>query len=140
MQSVLLSIAARFLLPIILLFSIFLLLRGHNRPGGGFAAGLVAGVAVGLLMFGENLKAVRRLLPCDPLSMIAAGLLVAIGSGAGGLSAGEPFMTGAWLPWELPILGGLHLGTPFLFDIGVFLVAAGTLLLSMTTLEEHRER
>lgn len=136
--SLLLNIAARFLLPIVLLFSIFLLLRGHNEPGGGFAAGLVTAIAIALYLIGAGRRAVRRLLPVQPLALITAGLLLAGASGLWAVAGGGPYLESRWYPGELPLLGGFHPGTPFLFDVGVCLVAAGSILLGMLSLEEQQ--
>ena len=138
MNSLLLSIAARFLLPILLVLSIFLLLRGHNLPGGGFAGGLVAGIAVALYLLSLNVDAARRLLPCRPQTMIAMGLLISCGSGVASLLVGRRFLEGLWHPTELPLMGGLHFGTPLIFDVGVCFVAAGIILLLTLVLEEEQ--
>jgi multicomponent Na+:H+ antiporter subunit B len=136
MSSLILRTAARFLLPLLLLFSIFLLLRGHNEPGGGFSGGLVAAVAFTLLAVGTDVPTVRRALQLEPRSLIGIGLLVAIASGAVGLLSGEPLLTGRWVDLALP--GGLVLtvGTPLLFDIGVYLVVVGVALAIVLALAE----
>jgi multicomponent Na+:H+ antiporter subunit B len=137
-NSLILSIAARFLLPILLVLSFFLLLRGHNLPGGGFAGGLVAGIALALYLLTLNVEAARQLLPCRPQTMIALGLLLAGASGVLALLAGRPFLQALWHPRTLPILGGMHFGTPLIFDVGVYLVAAGIILLLTIVLEEEQ--
>lgn len=138
MNSLILSIAARFLLPILLVLSIFLLLRGHNYPGGGFAGGLVAGIAVALYLLTLNVEAARQLLPCQPQTIIALGLLIAAASGLLSLLLGGPFLGGLWHPRVWPLLGGLKVGTPLIFDIGVYLVAGGIILLFTLVLEEEQ--
>ena len=137
MNSIILSTATRFLLPLLLLFSVFLLLRGHNAPGGGFAGGLVVAGAWTLYAIAQGLDDARRLLGVEPRKLITAGLLVAIGSAMFGPLAGEPFMTGQWWELSLPILKEVHLGTPLLFDVGVYLVVIGvTITVLMTLIEE----
>jgi multicomponent Na+:H+ antiporter subunit B len=135
-NSPILAAATRLILPLLLVFAVFLLLRGHNAPGGGFAAGLVASAAFALHALANGRASARRLLGTEPGTLIAAGLLTALGSGLIPLAAGLPFMTGVWLPAPLPVLG--KLGTPVLFDAGVFLVVLGVVLLVFDTLSEDR--
>lgn len=135
MSSIILSTTIRLLLPLLLLFSVFLLLRGHNEPGGGFVGGLVAAAAITLYALAEGVEPARRLLIVNPRQLIAGGLLVALGSGVIPLFWGLPFQTGLWLPRALPVLG--HVGTPLLFDLGVYLLVAGMALLIVLSLMEE---
>lgn len=135
MSSVILSTAIRLLLPLLLLFSVFLLLRGHNEPGGGFVGGLVAAAAIALYALAEGAGAAQRLLKLDPRSLIAFGLALALTSGIIPLLFGQPLLTGLWLPFPLPVLG--HVGTPLLFDLGVYLLVAGMALLIVLSLMEE---
>jgi multicomponent Na+:H+ antiporter subunit B len=137
MRSLILSTAARLLLPLILLFSVFLLLRGHNEPGGGFIGGLVASTAFALYALAYDVKQARRTLRVDPHVLIAAGLLVALVSGLLPLLFGKPFLTGLWIERELPVLG--KAGTPLLFDLGVYLVVFGIMLMILFALAEKPE-
>jgi multicomponent Na+:H+ antiporter subunit B len=136
-KSLILRTAARFLLPLLLLFSIFLLLRGHNLPGGGFVGGLVAGSALVLYAIAYNVAASRRVLLMEPQFVIGAGLLVAAASGLVGLFAGEPYMAGRWAEPVLPFLGKVSLGTPLIFDVGVYLVVLGVTVLIIFPLAEE---
>jgi len=120
MTSLILSTATRYMLPLLLLFSIFLLLRGHNEPGGGFVGGLVAAAAFALYAIAYDVATARRTLGIDSRTLIGLGLLVALTSGVIGLVAGQPFMTGLWSEYAVPLMG--KVGTPLLFDIGVYLV------------------
>lgn len=134
MKDLILRSGTRFLLPLMLLFSVFLLLRGHDAPGGGFAGGLVAVGAFTLLALAEGVDASRRLLKVNPRTLAATGLVTALVSGLPGALSGRSFMTGRW--WELRagLLGTLSFGTPLLFDIGVYLVVVGaslTVILSL---------
>lgn len=136
MRSLILSTATRYLMPLLLIFSVFLLLRGHNDPGGGFVGGLVAAAALALyeLAFGET--ETRRLLHVDPRYLIGIGLLLALVSGlVSVIWYGQPFMTGVWGEVELPALG--KPGTPLLFDLGVYLVVVGMTLTILLTLSEE---
>ena len=138
MNSLILTTTARFLMPLLLLFSIFLLLRGHNKPGGGFVGGLVAATAFSLYAVAYDTKAARRVIRVDPHTMIGTGLLVAIASGALSLIAGQPFMTGQWGSFHIRGFGELYLGTPLVFDIGVYLVVLGVALLDVFSLAEEK--
>lgn len=137
MLSLVLRTATRFLLPLMLLFSIFLLLRGHNEPGGGFVAGLVAAAAFALYSLASDVDAARHALQFDPHSLIGIGLLLALASGAAPLFSGTQFLTGQWTQLALPVVGQFDLGTPLFFDIGVFLVVLGVTLMIIFSLEEE---
>ena len=124
MNTLILREATRRLVALILVFSVFLLLRGHDQSGGGFVGGLVASIAFSLHAFVSGPAAVRRMLRTDPGSIAAAGLTTAIASGLVGPAAtGAPFLTGWW--WTA---GGLTIGTPIVFDVGVYLVVVGVVL------------
>lgn len=125
-SSLILLTAIRYLIPVLLVFSLFLLTRGHNEPGGGFVGGLVAGAAFALYAITYTSHQARRLLRVPPRTLISVGLLIAFGSGVISLFLQMPFMTGIWLSIELPILGTL--GTPSIFDIGVFIAVLGVVL------------
>lgn len=141
MNSIILRAATKLIVPLQLMFSIFLFLRGHNEPGGGFIAGLVAVAALSLHALVHGPEATRKGWRVDPLSVAGAGLLVSVASGLGAVLLGSPFMTGLWGgAVETWVAGPLKLGTPVLFDLGVYLAVAGgglTLILSM--LDEEGE-
>ena len=135
MDSPILRSGARLLVPLMLLFSMFLLVRGHNEPGGGFVGGLVAATALALVLLSEGLDEARRLLRVDPLALVAAGLLVALASGVPPLLRGWPYMTGLWLKVPLPVVG--KVGSPVIFDVGVYLVVLGIVLAILFALAEE---
>jgi multicomponent Na+:H+ antiporter subunit B len=137
MTSLILSTATRFLLPLFLLFSIFVLFRGHNEPGGGFIGGLVAAAAFALYAIAFDVEKTRRLLGIEPRTFIASGLLIAMSSGTLALFLGKPFMTGLWVTVTFWPAGRLHIGTPLLFDIGVYLVVIGIMLTIILALAEE---
>lgn len=125
MESIILRVGARLMLPVLLLFSIFLLLRGHNLPGGGFIGGLVAGAAVLLQLLARGEAHIREDFPITFRLFLPLGLLVAAAAGVIGMLLGEPFLTGVWVTLPAPGFGELKLGTPLLFDIGVYFVVIG---------------
>ncbi len=137
MGSLILRTAARLLLVLFLQFSVFLLLRGHNEPGGGFVGGLVVSAAFALYALAYDVATARRLLWMDTRLFIWIGLLVAAGSGLGPLLQGRPFMTGQWGHLVLPGIIDLGLGTPLLFDLGAYLVVFGVTLTIIFSLEEE---
>jgi len=135
-KSLILLTAARLISPLLLMFSVFLLLRGHNEPGGGFAGGLVAAAAFILLAISRDPATARSALRIEPQTLMGAGLLMAVGAGVVGLFVGRPLLTGIWVGLELPT-GTLDVGTPLLFDIGVYLVVLGSTLTMVLTLAEE---
>ncbi len=136
MNSVILSAGIRVLIPLFFLFSLYLLFRGHNAPGGGFVAGLVASTGFALYAINYGAERTRRRFKLKPIFLIALGLLLAVVSGLIPIIAGETYKTGLWLEEiEIPIMG--KPGTPILFDIGVYLLVGGTVLKIIFSLWEE---
>jgi multicomponent Na+:H+ antiporter subunit B len=135
-KSIILGTATRLLMPMILLFSIFLLLRGHHLPGGGFVGGLVAASAFALYSFSFSPREARLLLRIDPRSLIGMGLLLALASASLSLGRGQPFLTGQWKTFSVPQLGSFKFGTPLLFDFGIYLVVMGAILAIILSMAE----
>jgi multicomponent K+:H+ antiporter subunit A len=121
-------------LPAALMIAVFLLLRGHDAPGGGFVAGLIAGAALIMQQIANGLARTHARFHPDCLRMIGTGLLLALITGVGALWFGRPFLTSATLHWSLPVLGELKLSSTLAFDVGVLLVVTGTLLLILEAL------
>jgi len=134
-DSLILRSGARFLIPLMLLFSVVVVARKHNEPGGGFVGGLVAATAFALVLLSEGLAEARRILRLDPLALVAAGLFVALASGVPPLLRAWPFMTGLWLKVPLPVVG--KVGSPVMFDVGVYLVVLGIVLGILFALAEE---
>ena len=139
MNSLIFSTISRLLVGLMLLFSVFLLWRGHNEPGGGFIGGLVA--AAGIIVYGlaEGPALMRKLLRVDPRTLVLVGLLMTIVSGILPLLLqNSAFLTGMWL-----FIGatetdkGLALGTPLIFDIGVYLAVVGGVAGMVIAMEEE---
>jgi len=123
MNTTVLKTAARFLIPIFMVLSFFLLIRGHNEPGGGFIGGLVASSALALYLIAAGLEESQKLMRIKPIVLITAGLLVAFLSTVPSIITGLPFMTAFWINTEIPVAG--KVGTPLLFDLGVYLLVIG---------------
>jgi multisubunit Na+/H+ antiporter MnhB subunit len=105
--------------------SIYLLLRGHNLPGGGFIGGLMTGMSFILLGLVRGWEELQRELPVPPLRLATFGLLLAMCTGIAPMLFGEPFLTQHQIHLHhVPLVGELHIGTPLLFDVGVFLLVS----------------
>lgn len=137
MNSPILKTATRYLLPILLLFSVFLLLRGHYLPGGGFVGGLVATIAFILHSLAYGTDNTMKIFRYKPLSLIPIGLALATFNMFLPSFFGLPVMTSLWWEEPLPIIG--MLSTALFFDIGVYLVVIGAALTILFTisLETH---
>ena len=137
--SLILRTATRLLVSMILVFSVYLLLRGHNSPGGGFSGALVAATGFAMYIMAEGAASMRQALRIDPNRMIVFGMVLALGSGLIAVIAGHPFLTGIW--WTVTTVGDakIALGTPFFFDIGVFAIVLGAILTLLLALEEDLE-
>jgi multicomponent Na+:H+ antiporter subunit B len=135
MNTLIFRTVAPFLTALMIIFSIFVLLRGHNEPGGGFIGGLIAVSAFAIYGIAYGVAAVRRALWFHPMSIAGAGLLLATVSGLVSIFAGVPFMTGIWV---YPHLFGVEipLATVMSFDIGVYLVVVGAITSIALALEE----
>jgi multicomponent Na+:H+ antiporter subunit B len=137
MRGLILPTATTYLMPVLLVFSIFLLLRGHNEPGGGFSGGLVAAAAFVLLSIADGVDAARRALRVDPRSLIGVGLLTMLAAGLiARLLGGHPYLTSLWWTFDVGDYV-VAVGTPLLFDIGVYMGVTGTILLITFSLEEE---
>lgn len=136
MNSLIVRFLAQVSTPVLLTFSIYLLMRGHNFPGGGFVGGLIAACAFVLQVMASDIDKARRLLRVEPHLLMGAGILIAVISGLiSPLSGGKPaFLTGVWV--TLPVIG--YVGTPVLFDVGVYLVVLGSSLMIFFHMREGR--
>lgn len=123
--SVILRTAARAIIPVVLILAIIVLFQGHNKPGGGFIAGLMVGACVALHSFAFGPVPTRRLLRIDPRTLIGVGLTMALVSLLIPLALNKPLMTSVWTKIPLPGMDPFKVGTPVLFDMGVFHCVAG---------------
>jgi monovalent cation:proton antiporter len=137
MSSLILTTAARMVFFVILLFSLYLLLRGHNSPGGGFIAGVMTALGILLQAIAADLQYVRTVLRIEPRLLTVLGLLTSLTTGVVALLLGYPFLTSTFGHMHLPLLGDIEIATAMFFDIGVYLVVVGGTLLMMMTLAEE---
>jgi multicomponent Na+:H+ antiporter subunit B len=136
MKSIIFATASRYLLPLLLLFSFFVLFRGHNDPGGGFVGGLVAAAAFSLYALANSSREAREILGIQPGKLISIGLFISLTSALFSWFTGSSFMTSIWSEIHFPVAG--KLSTPLMFDIGVYLVVIGVTLVIIFTLAEER--
>jgi multicomponent Na+:H+ antiporter subunit B len=123
MNSLILHTTGRLILPAALLFSIYVLLRGHNEPGGGFIGGLIAAAGIAAHALPRGRDALEATLRVSPKAIVGVGLGLALLSGIPGLLLGEPYLTHQW---AFP--AGIGIGTTLIFDIGVYLSVVGAVL------------
>lgn len=122
------------LFPLTALFAVYLLLRGHNAPGGGFIAGLVAAAAILLVYLGFGAQKSARWLPLSTHGALALGLGLALATGLAALAWNRPFLTSTFGHWHLPLIGEVELASAMVFDLGVFFVVLGATVLMITRL------
>lgn len=123
--SPLLATGARTMVPTLVLFSVYLLVVGHDTPGGGFAGGLLAAAALLLVYLAYGDRGVRSALRFDPEAVAGVGLLIAVVAGLAGLVLGDAFLESLSVSATVPWLGVVKLSTVLVFDVGVYLVVVG---------------
>ncbi|HWW57847.1 MAG TPA: monovalent cation/H+ antiporter subunit A [Sphingopyxis sp.] len=133
-------IIMQWLFPVILTFAIYLLMRGHDLPGGGFAGGVTASIAILLLYMAGGTRWVEARLDIRPLRWISIGLLLAVGTGLAAWIAGYPFLTSYFSYLPVPLIGNVPIASALLFDIGVFAVVVGTTVLILIALAHQSIR
>jgi len=135
MNSIILKTTTNFVLALLLMFSAFVLLRGHYYPGGGFVGGLIAAIAFVLHSFAYGLKSTRQLLRIHPGFFMPFGFLIAVLSAVAPIVLQDlPFMTALWFENKLPVIG--LVGSALFFDIGVYFVVIGASLSIIFTVTE----
>ena len=137
MRLLILRTTAYLLIPLLLMFSLFMLLRGHDAPGGGFIGALLAAHAFALYMLAfDSAEILRITRGIHGRQLIGIGLVTAVASAVLPMLAGRPLQTGLWITLHLSGDEELHLGTPLLFDAGVYLTVLGAALTLLVELEE----
>jgi multicomponent K+:H+ antiporter subunit A len=129
LHPVIMASLTRLLLPLALLVSTFMLLRGHNLPGGGFIAGLVTAVALIMQYLANGVAWTHDRLPANMHPIIGAGLGIAALTGLASLAFGYPFLTSTFGHFDWPLVGEFELASAMAFDLGVYLVVVGATLL-----------
>ncbi len=134
------AVLVRLLLPIALVVSFYLFMRGHNQPGGGFVAGLVMSVAFILQYMVAGTQWVEAQMSLRPMRWMGFGLLSATLTGIGALFVGYPFLTTHTWHLSLPLLGDIHVASALFFDVGVYAMVVGSTLLMLTALGHQSVR
>lgn len=131
MKSLILTTGARMLIALFLVFSLYVLLRGHNAPGGGFIGGLIAACGFAIHAFASGVAEARRALKVDPRTLGVIGLVCALIAGLMAFPLGAAPFAGIWGE-----VAGYKLSSVLLFDIGVYLAVVGGILTLIFALEE----
>ena len=143
-RSIILEVTARLIFHAVIVFSVYLLFAGHNDPGGGFAGGLVAGLALVVRYLAGGKYELAEAAPFTPSGMLGTGLTTAILTVIGGWIWGDTVFDAVYLEGDLPLLGHLSFGTSTFFDIGVYLIVVGLMLDILRSLgaevDLHQER
>lgn len=126
--------------PTIIVFAVFLFMRGHDLPGGGFAAGVAMSIAFILQYMASGTRWTEARLRVQPLNWIGMGLLIAAGAGAGAWFFGYPFLTSYFQYVQLPLIGSLPAATAMIFDLGVFVLVVGATVLMLIALAHQSIR
>ncbi|MBA1295769.1 monovalent cation/H+ antiporter subunit A [Pseudomonas lurida] len=134
------AVLVRLLLPIALVVSFYLFMRGHNQPGGGFVAGLVMSVAFILQYMVAGTQWVEAQMSLRPMRWMGFGLFAATLTGLGALFFGYPFLTTHTLHLSVPVLGDIHIASALFFDVGVYAMVVGSTLLMLTALGHQSVR
>lgn len=141
-SPLMLRMTAAWILPIALVFSVYILLRGHNLPGGGFIAGLITAIALIVQYIAIGQDRTEQLLNAQNGRLyerwIGSGLSIAGLTGLAALLWNRPFLTSAYLHPKLPLFGEIPLASAAIFDIGVFLTVVGATLLLISVLGDSR--
>jgi len=133
-HPLILATLSRLLLPLALLISVFIFLRGHNLPGGGFIAGLITAIALILQYVANGVQWTRSRLALNYHQMAGVGVLIAGATGLASWLFGYPFLTSAFGHFHIPLVGEIELASAMLFDLGVYLTVVGSTLLILANL------
>lgn len=126
LQSYIFKAVTPFLFFLVNVFALYLLLRGHHLPGGGFIAGLATAISLILLSLAVGLPEVHRVIRFEPVRLAAGGLALSTLTATAPMLFGRAFLEHVDAHWtDVPFLGELHVGTPLAFDVGVYLVVVG---------------
>lgn len=136
MNSVILQIASKYVRWLLIVFSVIMLLRGHNLPGGGFIGGLLAGLSLAYKGFAYTPGILEKEMKIRPEIILFTGLLLIFLSLWPGMLLHGTLMAGVWFTIPIPFTEGFKFGTPFLFDIGVYFIVIGVTVLFLFSLIE----
>jgi multicomponent K+:H+ antiporter subunit A len=133
-QPLMFSVISQALLPLAIMVSLYIFVRGHNLPGGGFIAGLITSIAIIQQYIAHGTEWMHSRIKINYLTFISSGLLIALTTGVGAMLAGNTFLT-SWHDYVyFPIIGKVELATAMLFDLGVYLTVIGAVMLILANL------
>jgi len=139
-HPLILVVATRILFPLALTVAVFIFLRGHNEPGGGFIAGLIVAIALIMQYLASGYAWAAQRARYDSQAMIGAGVAIAGLAGLASLFLGWPFLTSTYTHIDLPLIGEIELASAVAFDLGVFLTVVGVVMLSLAQISRVEER
>jgi multicomponent Na+:H+ antiporter subunit A len=134
------EVTTRLLFHTMIVYSLYLLFSGHNSPGGGFAAGLVTGIALAVRYLAGGRYELGEAAPVQPGLLLGSGLFLSAGVGLVAVLAGGSVLQSWIIDLSLPVLGEIHLVTSLFFDVGVYLVVVGLVLDILRTLGAEIDR
>jgi multicomponent K+:H+ antiporter subunit A len=134
------GVIMRWMFPAIVVLAFYLLMRGHNLPGGGFAAGIAMTAGIILQYMSGGTSRTEDRLRIRPLTWMMTGILLAVGTGVGSWLAGHPFLTSTVFHFEVPLIGQVHVPTAFFFDLGVFFLVVGAAAMLLIALGHQSTR
>lgn len=139
MSTLILRTAIKLIVPLGLMFALFMAIKGHNEPGGGFIGGLIAAVGLVIYRMADGPEAFRRLIPMHPRIIMFTGLAIALLAALGPLALGMPLLH-SWHGYiDLPGGDQVHAASALVFDAGVFLVVVGVSVGMIVRLSEELE-
>jgi multisubunit Na+/H+ antiporter MnhB subunit len=138
-RLVVVDVSVRIVFPAVILGSLWLLLAGHNQPGGGFVGGIVAGAAVALRYVAGGIDEVRSLSRARPWTVLGAGLLLASATALAPVLGGDDLLEAASVTHDLPVLGQVKASSVLIFDLGVYLVVLGLVLMVFESFGDDTE-
>ena len=139
-HPMMLVVATRVMLPLALMVGVYIFLRGHNAPGGGFIAGLVVAIALIMQYMASGFGWAAQRMKMDYHALIGVGVLTAAATGIASWLAGYPFLTSTFGHFHLPLIGDLELASAMAFDTGVFLTVVGAVMLALANLSRIGRR
>ncbi|MFD1911531.1 monovalent cation/H+ antiporter subunit A [Halodurantibacterium flavum] len=139
-HPLMLVVATRVMMPMAVMVGVYIFLRGHNEPGGGFIAGLVVSIALLMQYMASGFAWAQERQRADYHAIIASGVLIAAATGVGAWLAGRPFLTSAFGYFRIPPMDYFELATAMAFDVGVFLAVVGSVMLALASLSRLARR
>lgn len=138
-RSMILDTSIRLVYHPVLVLSLYLMFAGHNQPGGGFVGGLVAGIGIALRFIAGGIDEVRAALPVQPWTLLGLGLLIASVTAVVPMAFGGAILESTKVQWDAPLLGTIKTTSALIFDMGVYLVVVGLVLMMFEAFGERQE-